>query len=206
MGLKGQWKIPVIVVISILVFSVSLVSISAQGKYEIPNWVKGVAGFWAEDKITDSDFGEGLSFLINQGIIKVPEMELLKQKVSELEKENAILRGEETVITIPKSTSSKYTITILVRSTSPGCVDAGACLDNEKLTIKVGDTVTFKNDATQTHYLTSGSIRYGGPDGNFEVVLNPNESFDVTFDKAGSYGFFSINHPWVSGEIVVNLN
>jgi len=213
LGLKGQWKIPVIVVISILVFSVSLVSISAQGKYDIPAWVKGVAGFWAEDKITDNDFGEGLSFLINQGIIIVPEMESLKQKVTELEdkisdleKENAILKGEGIVITPPQPTTAKHTITILLGASSITCADDDSCVDKPKITIKVGDTVTFKNNDSQTHYFTSGSIQYGGPDGLFNEVLNSGESFDFTYDKVGSYNYFSINWPWTDGEIIVNLN
>jgi len=210
----GNWvKLWVPIIIVSLIISITVVSsVSAQAKYSIPAWVKGVAGFWAEDKITDDEFGEGLSFLIDQNIIKIPQMESLKQevtdleeKVSELEQENVILRGEKPVITIPKPTSTKHTITILIRSTSPACIDTGSCLDNEKLTIKVGDTVTFKNDATDVHYLTSGTASYG-PSGMFNEVLNPQESFDFTFDKVGSYGFFSINYPWVSGEIVVNLN
>jgi len=206
LGLKGQWKIPVIVVISILVFSVSLVSISAQGKYDIPAWVKGVAGFWAEDKITDDDFGEGLSFLINQGIIKIPEIELLKQKVSDLEKENAILRGEGIIVTQPEPTTAKHTIKILLGASSITCADDDSCVDKPKITIKVGDTVTFKNNDSQTHYLTSGSIEYGRPSGLWQEVLNPGQTFDFTYDKVGSYNYFSMNWPWTDGEIIVNLN
>jgi len=90
-GLK--FWIPIIIVF--LIISITVAStVSAQGKYSIPAWVKGVAGFWAEDKITDDEFGEGLSFLIDQNIIKIPQMESLKQKVAQLEAENAILKSQ----------------------------------------------------------------------------------------------------------------
>ena len=38
----------------------------------IPNWVRNNAKWWAEDKIGDSDFSQGMQYLINQGIMKVP--------------------------------------------------------------------------------------------------------------------------------------
>ena len=53
----------------------------------IPTWIKGVAGYWAEDKITDKEFVEALEFLIESGIIKVSD-----PKVLELENENLELR------------------------------------------------------------------------------------------------------------------
>jgi len=85
-------------ILVILVISISTLSLFASAqlyeKYVIPNWVKGVAGFWAEDKITDTDFGEGLAFLIDNGIIEVPKIESLESKINSLEQENAQLRAQ----------------------------------------------------------------------------------------------------------------
>jgi hypothetical protein len=39
---------------------------------KIPNWVKGVFGFYAEGKLADSDLVQGLQFLIQQGVIQIP--------------------------------------------------------------------------------------------------------------------------------------
>jgi len=90
-GLK-LW-VPIIIVS--LIISITLASsVDAQGKYSIPVWVKGIAGFWAEDKITDSDFGEGLSFLISEKIIEVPEMKSMEQEIAQLKTENKNLKGE----------------------------------------------------------------------------------------------------------------
>jgi len=83
---------PVIIIAIAVVFLFSSASIYAQSQYDIPAWVKGVAGFWAEDKITDAEFGEGLSFLIDSGIIQVPKIQELENKIEQLESENAELR------------------------------------------------------------------------------------------------------------------
>ena len=57
-----------------IIFSLFLV-VSVSTVYSqtdaIPIWIKGVAGFWAEGKITDSEFIEALEFLADNGIITV---------------------------------------------------------------------------------------------------------------------------------------
>jgi hypothetical protein len=37
----------------------------------IPSWIKTNAGWWAEGKITDNDFVQGIQWLIVNGIMKV---------------------------------------------------------------------------------------------------------------------------------------
>ena len=74
-------------------------NVSAQSQYEIPSWVKGVANFWVEGNIDDAEFGESLSFLIEQGIIKVDMPQQvnsgeLERKISVLESENSKLKNE----------------------------------------------------------------------------------------------------------------
>jgi hypothetical protein len=50
-------------------------STDAQGlissSHGLPAWVKGIAGWWAEGKISDDDFVNAIKFLVHQGIIKV---------------------------------------------------------------------------------------------------------------------------------------
>jgi len=64
-------KILLFAVLSVVIVSVSVTSISAQSQSEIPIWFKGVANFWVDGNISDSDFGESISFLIEQNIIQV---------------------------------------------------------------------------------------------------------------------------------------
>lgn len=49
-----------------------LVPVYAQeATTDIPVWVKGVANFWVEGNISDDEFGEAITFLIEQGIFKI---------------------------------------------------------------------------------------------------------------------------------------
>ncbi len=43
-------------IITVSIVSISITSIYAQSQYEIPSWVKGVANFWVEGNISDSEF------------------------------------------------------------------------------------------------------------------------------------------------------
>ena len=38
----------------------------------IPTWIKNNAKWWSEDMINDSDFSQGIQYLINEGIMKIP--------------------------------------------------------------------------------------------------------------------------------------
>ena len=42
----------------------------------IPTWEKSVAKLWAKDEITNSDFLQGIQYLLTQGIMKMPETEV----------------------------------------------------------------------------------------------------------------------------------
>jgi hypothetical protein len=42
-----------------------------SSSHGIPPWVKGIAGWWAEGKISDNDFVTAIKFLVQHGIIKV---------------------------------------------------------------------------------------------------------------------------------------
>ena len=80
-----------------VMFMTNPVAISAQST-EIPSWIKNTAKFWANGSISDSEFGEAVSFLIEQKIIRV-EMPVkdnpeLQNKINQLELENKILQNE----------------------------------------------------------------------------------------------------------------
>jgi len=91
-------KVLLLAVISVLIVSVSVASISAQSQTDIPAWVKGVANFWVEGNISDSEFGESISFLIEQSIIQVemPETDDFQNisTIRNLEAENKKLEAE----------------------------------------------------------------------------------------------------------------
>ena len=46
-------------------------ALGAISSHNIPGWVKGVAGWWAQGKISDDDFVSAIKFLVKSGIIKI---------------------------------------------------------------------------------------------------------------------------------------
>ncbi|MDQ3968701.1 MAG: plastocyanin/azurin family copper-binding protein [Thermoproteota archaeon] len=67
--------------------------------------------------------------------------------------------------------------------------------------IKVGDTVTWINNDSSPHTVTSSS---SSNDSNFDSnVLRRGEAFSFTFDKEGEYPYFCTLHPSMVGTVVV---
>jgi len=59
--------------IALIFFTLAFSSITYASSQTstIPSWIKNVAGFWSEDKISDQDFLAGLQYLIDHGMLKV---------------------------------------------------------------------------------------------------------------------------------------
>ena len=56
------------------IFTVSLFStMSLADGIKIPSWVKNNAKWWSEGKIGDNDFVKGIQYLIQSGIMKIPQ-------------------------------------------------------------------------------------------------------------------------------------
>ena len=68
----------IIISITIGAFTVGLLMGSstsmmrATADEEVPDWFRGVAGFWAEEKISTAEFLDSIEFLITEEIITVP--------------------------------------------------------------------------------------------------------------------------------------
>ena len=67
------------VVAGLLAFSGTSFLNSASAAGEVPEWFKGVAGFWAEGKISTAEFLSGIAFLLEQEIITVEGYGLLTE-------------------------------------------------------------------------------------------------------------------------------
>jgi plastocyanin len=71
------------------------------------------------------------------------------------------------------------------------------------LRIEVGDKVTWRNEDTQPHTVTSGQT--ATPDERFDSgVLAPGATFEHTFTEAGEYPYFCLLHPNQVGTVSVN--
>jgi predicted secreted protein with PEFG-CTERM motif len=66
----------------------------------------------------------------------------------------------------------------------------------------VNDTVTWTNNDTTLHTVTSGSGAV--PDGEFDSgILIPNGIFNYTFTEAGNYPYYCILHPNMVGTVII---
>ena len=77
-----------------------------------------------------------------------------------------------------------------------------------ELTVKVGDTITFRNDDAIEHTATSTSngtdVISPTPSGVFDTgPLMMGEEKQVTFDKEGTFNYFCTIHPFMRGSITV---
>ena len=94
-------------------------------------------------------------------------------------------------------------VSIPVNVSSPGCESTNECYLPYSLEIQAGDTVSWSNDDTAAHTVTSGTP--DGPDGVFDSSLfMAGNTFEFTFDESGTYSYFCMVHPWMIGEIIVN--
>ena len=84
-----------------------------------------------------------------------------------------------------------------------GCEETNECYLPYEATVAVGTTVTWSNDDTAAHTVTSGSVS-AGTTGVFDSGLfMSGGTFDFTFDEAGTYDYFCMVHPWMTGMIHV---
>jgi len=86
----------------------------------------------------------------------------------------------------------------------PGCDETNECYIPFDVSISVGDKVTWSNDDSAAHTVTSGTPA-DGPDGTFDSSLfMAGNVFSITFNEAGDYPYYCMVHPWMIG--IVNVS
>ena len=106
----------------------------------------------------------------------------------------------------PESTPVEFSgiISIPKGSGTPGCDDTNECYLPFNVSISAGEEITWSNDDSAAHTVTSG-IPADGSDGNFDSSLfMAGSTFSVTLDESGEYPYFCLVHPWMIGNITVN--
>ena len=69
-----RYSIVIITLFSIIGSSILIPNSSAQEETQIPYWVKNVAGWWANNEISEKEFLSGIEYLINNNIISISFM------------------------------------------------------------------------------------------------------------------------------------
>lgn len=98
---------------------------------------------------------------------------------------------------------AKAEVSISQGSSTPGCETTNSCYVPNEVTVDVGGEVTWTNDDTAGHTVTSGTLE-GGPDGEFDSSLfMAGKTFSHKFEKAGEFPYFCVVHPWMTGKVIV---
>jgi predicted secreted protein with PEFG-CTERM motif len=98
------------------------------------------------------------------------------------------------------------TVSIPSGSSVPGCETTNECFIPAEVTVDVGGEVTWSNDDTAAHTVTSGDLTVDP--NNVGTVFDSNlimagKTFSHKFDAAGEYPYFCMVHPWTSGKVIV---
>ena len=107
------------------------------------------------------------------------------------------------VIIASQDAFAETEVTIPNEASEPSCAESGSCFSPSEVTIGIGDSVTWHNDSTAAHTVTSGNPE-DGPDGVFDSGLfMSGETFSHTFTESGQYQYFCQIHPWMTGTVIV---
>ncbi|TBR25810.1 MAG: hypothetical protein EPO63_01255 [Candidatus Nitrosotenuis sp.] len=98
--------------------------------------------------------------------------------------------------------SDKVTVEMAKGAASnTSCADK--CYIPNDVQVKVGGTVTWKNADTAAHTVTSG--KDATSDGLFDSgMVMVGKTFSYKFDKAGTYDYYCMVHPWMTGKVTAS--
>ena len=149
----------------------------------------------------------GVLAAISIGLISMSPDEVLQPRMMSdvMDKQPEIPMAE--LVPEPESTSEPTAVAVVVSlpvgSAISGCEKTNECYIPYKAFVSVGSTVAWSNDDSAAHTVTSGSVA-SGPNGVFDSGLfMAGSSFEHTFDTVGSFDYFCIVHPWMTGMINV---
>ena len=97
----------------------------------------------------------------------------------------------------------EVTITNAPGSSTPGCEETNSCFDPDPVTVDLGTIVIWDNTDTAAHTATAGSAA-DGPSGVWDSsLIMAGGSYSYTADTVGTFDYFCMVHPWMSGTLIV---
>lgn len=112
--------------------------------------------------------------------------------------------GNETAAAPVTGGATVTTVSIVVGASVP---TNGEFYDPESVETTVGSMVTWNNNDSVPHTVTSGVVEDNSPapDGRFDSgIMNAGDSFPFVFDAAGEYPYYCLLHPYMTGQVTVN--
>jgi len=120
-----------------------------------------------------------------------------------------LVAGIATIVPSAFADHMKVDVTMPTGSGSPEqeCVATNSCYDPAEVIIDVGGEVTWINadsGVSNFHTATSGQPGDGDAGALFNSdLLQQNGKFSYKFEEAGTYNYFCMVHPWMTGVVTV---
>jgi len=164
--------------IPIMIFSVLLVSFSANfaNAESIPEWVKNNALWYGQGLISETEFLNAITFLIENGVIIIENTE---DKTS---------KNIDATVTIPNGNSD--------------IASSGFYLPLN-LEIPVNTKVIWTNDDSVPHNIQSQDELGKVTDLFNSPPLKTGDKFDFIFEESGVFSYHCSFHPWRVGLVTV---
>ncbi|NIP62722.1 MAG: hypothetical protein GWN01_06340 [Nitrosopumilaceae archaeon] len=134
---------------------------------------------------------------------KVKEKQMMESEEKMMAEES--MKSEEKMMAEEKMAEPKtVNVSIPSGSSTPGCEETNECYIPADTTVPKGSTVVWTNDDTAAHTVTAGTAQ-SGPSGGFDSsLISAGSTFEHTFDQTGSFDYFCVVHPWMTGSVTVN--
>jgi len=140
---------------------------------------------------------------LEEGIMMEEEEVMMEEEEVMMEEEEVMMEEEEVMMEESTEPTTVH-VEIPVGTSVPGCEESNSCFTPADISINAGDTVHWMNVDTAAHTVTGGSPA-NGPSGVFDSSLVMADAvYAFTFDETGSYDYFCMVHPWMTGSISVN--
>ncbi len=96
-------------------------------------------------------------------------------------------------------------VSIPAGTSVPGCEETNECYVPADVTVDVGGEVTWSNDDTAAHTVTSGDPADADSVGALfdSGLLLAGSTYSQKFEEAGTVNYFCIVHPWMKGVVTV---
>jgi len=99
---------------------------------------------------------------------------------------------------------SKVDINMAVGSSTPGCETNNMCYMPYNAALDVGGEAMWHNVDTAAHTVSSGTPAEGLDDVFDSSLVMAGGMFSYKFEEAGTYDYFCMVHPWMTGIVTVS--
>ena len=99
---------------------------------------------------------------------------------------------------------SKVDINMVVGSSTPGCETNNMCYMPYNAALDIGGEAMWHNVDTMAHTVSSGTPAEGLDDVFDSSLVPAGGMFSYKFEEAGTYDYFCMVHPWMTGIVTVS--